>query len=95
MAKRFVVESPDQLRELEIRSLLKEGSVLSTARVWQVARRQGKTTWDGKIVITFLSKDSGRVAMVCRQKANGDGATLAVLKYNPALAWCRENLKEA
>lgn len=94
MARRFVVDSPYQLKQLEISSLLKEGSVLSTARVWQVAKRQGKETWDGNISICFRTEGRDRAAVVCRKKTNGDEAIIARLKYNHALAWCRENLKE-
>ena len=95
MAKRFIFDSPDQLQMLEASSLLKEGRVLNTARVWRVSQRQGKDSWDGMIGVCFLTEGRDRVAKVYRKKPNGEEVTIARLKYNPALEWCRKNLRQA
>lgn len=94
MAKRFIFDSPEQLLELGKNGLLKDGSVLQTATVWSVSRRQGKTVWDGNIGVCFLTEGRSRIADVYRKKANGDEVIVARLKYAPALDWCRKNLRQ-
>lgn len=95
MAKRFIIDCPEQLREIESRKILKEGSLVNLARVWRIAQHQGKDTWNGKIGVCFMTEGRERVASVYRRKSNGDDVIIARLKYNPALEWCRENLMEA
>lgn len=87
-----MVESPEQLKELE--GFAKEGTAAKIAAVWNSARRQGKTTWDGKIVVRFGTEGRERTARVMRKAAKGDEIVILRLKYNPALEWCREKLRE-
>lgn len=94
MARRFIFDSPEQLMALETDKLLKEGGVANTAQVWRASQRQGKNAWDGNIGVCFLTEGRDRVAKVYRKKPNGDEVTIARLKYNPALEWCRKYLQE-
>ena len=93
MAKRFIFDSPEQLRTLAFSNLVKDGSIMPTAKVWSSSKRQGMDAWDGKIGVCFLTEGRERVAKVYRKRSNGDEVTIARLKYNPALEWCRENLR--
>lgn len=94
MAKRFALDAPEQLQEIESRHLIKDGSIPPTAKVWSVSKRQGKDVWSGNIGVCFLTEGRERVASVYRRKSNGDDVIIARLKYNPALEWCRENLQQ-
>ena len=95
MARRFFIDSPEQLQELETAKLLKEGGTANTAQVWRASQRQGKTAWDGKIGVCFRTEGRERSAVVYRMKADGDEAIVARLKYNLGLEWCKNNLREA
>ena len=92
--KNFRIETPEQLRELS--PLCKSGKVTNLATVWSSARRKGDGTspWDGKIVVSFSADRRGRYASVLRYGSDDTPIEIAVLKYNAALDWCKENLSE-
>lgn len=92
MIKRFGIETPEQLRMLK--ALVRQDSMKdrlgNCATVWSVERRKrGRTPWDGQMAVQFESVRFGaRNAYVM----NGE-AVIAEVRYNPTLAFCRENLK--
>lgn len=91
MAKRFLFDDPQQLKEIEL--LTKEGSVMNVARVWSAARRKSeKTAWDGKIGVSFYTEGRERLAVVFRLTFGDEPKEIAKLKYAPALKWCNEHL---
>lgn len=89
--KRFKVETPEQLRML-ISCISEESMAIhlrNYATVWGACRNQhGRTPWDNSFRVVFETGGGRRASAV------HDGKTLAPLKYNQALAWCRENLKQ-
>ena len=92
MAKRFLFDDPQQLKEIEI--LTKEGSVMNVARVWSAARRKSeKTAWDGKIGVSLYTEGRERFAVVFRIAVGDELKEIAKLKYTPALKWCNEHLR--
>ena len=95
MAKRFVVENPEQLKELA--GLCADGStakVMNVARVWSTEwRKKEHTPWDGKIGVSFYSEDRKRYACVFRLGTGNEACTIGWLKYTPALHWCDQTLK--
>lgn len=104
MARRYGIETPMQLRMLAEFSQHGADSppamhCKNVATVWNAFRNKGrKVDWDGRMFVVFETMDGKRSAYVMREYgAQGDkvrGAIEDRLKYNPALAWCRENLNE-
>lgn len=94
MAKLFIVDSPERLRELA--QFIKAGSISSVAAVWSAARRKqgGSCSWDGRIMVSFYTSGKSRNAVVFRIPAAEETEEMATLKYTPALAWCYEHLQE-
>ena len=92
-AKRFHIETPEQL--LKLTALAKpERKLLLIARVWKGAKRKkGATRWDNAIYAEF-SGDRTRTAKIMRINAEGGQVDCADLRYNLALNWCQDNLKE-
>lgn len=90
--KLYLVESPEQLKE--INQLCKTGSTMNVATVWSAARRKagGKCPWDGKVMVSFYIEGGARIASVVRIDTSEQLNTVAWLKYTPALQWCRKNL---
>lgn len=90
MEKRYLIKTPEQLRELNTFS--KEGNVENFAKVWTVKlRKDGVSPWDNNVFVMFCT-DRGKKAYICR--GSGTGCTLNIsLKYNPALKWCEEHLE--
>ena len=95
MAKQYFFRHPDQLKEIS--SLCKDdpSQIVNTARIWSVITRQGKTTWDGKIGISFFTQGTARKACVFRLGMDNQRHALGGLKYNAALKWCEEHLQTA
>ena len=92
MAREFIIDSPEQLRELG--RYVKSGSVLSVATVWSATRRgTGASPLDGRIYAGFGASGRGRKAQVYRYGINDTKRIMADLKYTPALTWCQENLE--
>lgn len=90
MIKRYHVETPDQLKELN--GFTKQGSAENLVKMWNVAlRKDGKSPWDKSIFAVF-DTSNGRKAYIGRKL--GEGMTVNVsLKYNPALKYCEDHLK--
>ena len=89
--KRFKVETPDQLRALDGMRAKEQLSCGAYASVWSAARNGngGKSSWDEDFTVRFVSERFGaRKAYIDK----GHSA-LREVKYNPALAYCRENLQ--
>lgn len=92
--KRFHVKTPDQLREFE--PYIKTGNVERIASVWNAKlRKDGKSPWDNAIYAVFAQAGRSRKASIMRSGTDGNMLVVAELKYNPALEWCRENLKRS
>lgn len=64
--------------------------------VWAATlRRDGKCLWDNAFFVAFNVKpDRKREAIVYRRLPNGEEVFCAELKYNQALRFCKEVLKE-
>lgn len=91
-AKRFHVARPTELRALT--EFVKEGKLSSMASVWTaMARRTGETRWDNAIYVGF-SGDRHKDAEVVRINAEGELVYCATLRYNLALRWCEQNLRQ-
>lgn len=88
--KRFHIATPGQLRELS--QFLKTGSVDCLASVWNAAlNKKGSSPWDHSIYAIF--RGDTRKAFIGREFGAGTVTINYDLKYNPALKWCKENLK--
>ena len=94
MAKQFMFKHPDQLKAVVALCKDNPSSISNTAKVWSTVTRQGKTTWDGKIGVSFFSQGPERKACVFRCGTNGQRHVLGWLKYNAALRWCEDNLEQ-
>ena len=98
MARRFQVKSPLQLMMLE--GFAKDGNLSRAASIWRITKeKKGDkgTSWDNRIVVDFWSVDGHRTATVFRLDVTNEKEghkVFAHLRYNPALAWCKENLTE-
>ena len=96
MTRRFLIASPDELDSLA--QFAKDGNIPRAARIWRTAQaKKGTkgTPWDGKVFADYCAYDGAREAMVIL--LGHDGAVLrlfAHMRYNLALSWCREHLKE-
>ena len=91
MEKRYVIETPEQLKELAF--FCTKGSlakVQNVAKVWSANRKQyGGTVWDGKI---FVWTENGE-RCVYRLGVNREAVVFGWLAA-AAAEWCKENLKE-
>lgn len=91
MDKRYVIETPEQLKELAF--FCTKGSyakVHNVAKVWSANRRQyGGTVWDGKI---FVGTEKGE-RCVYRLGVNHEAVVFGWLEEK-ALEWCEKNLRE-
>lgn len=91
--KQFHVETPEQLRNLGV--FLKSGDVEKIATVWSIKlRKSGKSPWDNAIHVVFSQKGRSREAGIIRRGTDGNNLKFAGLKYNAALGWCSQNLKQ-
>lgn len=93
-ARRFHIHSPEKLKELN--RLVKETpcTAENMARVWTVTRRkQGAHAWDQAIYACF-SGDRDRIAEIVRIDRDAEILVCGQLRYNLALRWCMNNLRE-
>lgn len=95
MARRFIFEHPDHLKEIVRFCKTGFSTITNTARMWSVVKRQGKKTWDGKIGVSFYTEGRERMACVFRCGMNDQIHVLGWLKYIPALKWCEDHLRKA
>lgn len=92
MVRRFSVDSPADLAALE--GYVRSGTLGNLARVWSVARKQGKTAFDGLVFAVFSTEKRGcREAEIIRLGLDGELHHVAALKYNLALDWCAKHLR--
>lgn len=93
-AKRFHVAKPDQLQCLVPMVKDRPASVARVARIWKHARaKKGETRWDTGVYAGF-SGDRTREAALFRV-ANGEELTeIGRLRYNTALRWCEQHLRQ-
>ena len=86
---------PEQLRMLRPFCYIGADKCGNYAAVWGADRNghDGKSRWDEDFTVRFETESRKRLAYVDKAgKSAVDTAALAELKYNAALAWCRENL---
>lgn len=93
-AKRFHIARPDQLQSLVKYTKDNACSVARTARIWEAAKhRKGETRWDNGIYAGF-SGDRAREAVLFRVAAGDELVQFGTLKYNLALNWCEQHLRQ-
>lgn len=93
-AKRFHIATPEQLTELAGLAKERQKTITNTARVWAAnVRKDGKSNWDSAIYAVF-SGDRTRNAEVVRFDGHTMPAYCGTLRYNLALNWCEQHLRE-
>ena len=93
-AKRFHIETPDQLRELSELTKEHPNGLEHLIRVWTATKRkQGKTNWDNKFFACF-SGTRDRISAIVHFNSQGELTHSAPIQYNKALNWCESHLKE-
>lgn len=93
-AKRFHVARPDQLQSLVKYAKSNAPTIARTARIWKIAKdRKGETRWDTGVYVSF-SGDRTREAAVFRITAGDELVIVGELKYNLALNWCEQHLRQ-
>lgn len=92
-AKRFHVARPDELQTLVKFAKNNGPTIARAARIWRIVKdRKGETRWDTGVYVGF-SGDRAREAALFR--VSGDELVqLGTLKYNTALYWCEQNLRQ-
>lgn len=89
--KRYQIENPEQLKELE--KFSKTGKLNTLIAVWNSAIRKGSAAaWQKAFHVTFASAKNERIATIERDSTGGTVRICAELKYVPAIKWCKENL---
>lgn len=94
-AKRFHIETPEQLAELAEYAAEKKNasSLRNKARVWAAnIRRCGATPWDKSLYACFSGtrdKNAGVVHFNLPESYQS-----VSLRYNKALNWCEQHLRE-
>lgn len=93
-AKRFHVAKPDQLQCLVPMVKDRPASVARVARIWKHAKeKKGETRWDTGVYAAF-SGDRTREAALFRVTCGDELVEISTLKYNMALAWCEQHLRQ-
>ena len=93
-AKRFHIETPEQLRELAGFAKEKPNSLENLIRVWTATkRRQGVTNWDNTF-FTCFSGTRSRDAAIIHFNSQHELTHEIPVQYNKALNWCEGHLKE-
>lgn len=104
MVRRFVVDTPEQLRNLRELAVMsgEKLQIASVAAVWSADRRKhgGGSKWDGRILVCFECGKATtgmywRHSYVARIASNGEIREEAELHYNKALRWCENNMRPA
>lgn len=93
-AKRFHVAKPYQLQSLVPMVKDSPASVARVARIWKIAKeKKGATRWDTGVYVGF-SGDRAREAVLFRVSAGDELVQFGTLKYNLALNWCEQHLRQ-
>lgn len=93
-AKRFHVAKPDQLQSLVKYAKDNACHMARVARIWKIAKdRKGDTRWDRCVYVSF-SGDRTREATIFRVTAGDEPVEVGALKYNLALNWCEQHLRQ-
>ena len=93
-AGRFHVAKPDQLQSLVKYARTNATTVSRMARIWKIAKeKKGDTRWDSGVYACF-SGDRVREAAVYRVTAEHELIEVAALRYNLALNWCEQHLRQ-
>lgn len=94
MIKRYKIETPEQLRALTQYSLIGERLCKNFATVWNANRNKngGASAWDNDFAVKFVAEGRMRAAYIEKAGGKGDCASIADMKYNQTLHYCRENL---
>lgn len=88
--KRYRIQTPEQLREVSEFCQRGELGCRSRATVWSTERRRrGSTPWDDSFYVRFMAERCG----IRKAHIYSGGMMLAEVKYNAALAYCRDNLE--
>lgn len=91
----FHIDEPEKLTELDKLTKETPSGLNNVIRVWQANRRkQGKTAWDNCFYAVF-SGTRERDAYVLRLNAKQLPACRYPIRYNKALHYCEEHLREA
>ena len=92
-AKRFAIETPEQLRELAALAKETPNSLGKLATVWSATRRrQGATNCD-KTFYACFSGTRSREAAVIHFNSGHELTHQVDVQYNKALQYCERNLK--
>ena len=93
-AKRFHIAKPDQLQTLVKFAKANAPTIARTARIWKIAKeKKGETRWDTGVYVGF-SGDRAREAVLFRVAAGDELVQFGTLKYNLALNWCEQHLRQ-
>lgn len=93
-AKRFHIATPEDLKALAQFDKEAPSRLDRLIRVWTAnKRRLGKTRWDNAFFCVF-SGDRMRIAEIERITSENELEYCASLRYNLALNWCEQHLRE-
>lgn len=93
-AKIFHIAKPDQLQCLVPMVKDNPPHVARVARIWKIAKdKKSETRWDTCLYAGF-SGDRAREAMLFRVSAGEELVKFGTLKYNLALNWCEQHLRQ-
>jgi len=93
-AKRFHIATPDQLQALADFAKSNALTIAKVARIWAAAKKKHEhTRWDYGVYVGF-SGDRKRVAVLARVAAGDELVEFGTLKYNLALNWCEQHLRQ-
>ena len=93
-AKRFHIATPDQLQALADFAKSNAPTIAKVARIWAAAKKKHEhTRWDYGVYVGF-SGDRKREAVLARVAAGDELVEFGTLKYNLALNWCEQHLRQ-
>lgn len=93
-AKRFHIETPEQLQELDALAKEQPSGLHNLIRMWTVEkRRRAVTAWDNSFYI-FFSGTRERIAAIIRFDTRHELRDEVPVRYNKALNWCEQHLRE-
>jgi len=93
-AKRFHIDTPEQLQELDGLTKEQPSGLRNMIRMWTVEKRRKKeTAWDGCFYI-FFSGTREREAAIIRFSTAHELVNRIPVRYNKALNWCEQHLRE-
>ena len=92
-AKRFSIETPEQLKELAEFAREQSNSLMNKARIWSATkRRKGQTPWDKAFFVMFSGTRNREAAVV--HFTTREELEQVPVRYNKALNWCELHLRE-